>query len=84
MPAKLTLLGAVALTALAGSTLAAEDKIELDTTRIITNEELPGLIYLVPWKDTEAVRVEKQKLVLHDFFGELYDPILPDSATGAP
>lgn len=68
---------AMLLPGLINPALAVEDAIELETTRIITNEELPGLIYLVPWKDIEAARVDNQKLVLHDFFGDLYDPVLP-------
>lgn len=59
------------------SVQAAEDKIELDTTRIKANQELPQILYVVPWKDIENSKGEEQKLVLHDFFGDLYDPVLP-------
>lgn len=56
---------------------AVEDQIELDTTRIKTNDELPGILYLVPWKDIEPTETRQQKLTLHNFFGDLYDPVLP-------
>jgi len=56
---------------------AAEDKIELETTRIKANQELPQILYVVPWKDMESSDEDDQKLVLHDFFGDLYKPVLP-------
>jgi hypothetical protein len=68
---------AVLIVTTAAKAWAIEDSIELETTRIITNEELPGILYLIPWKDVEATRVGKQKLVLHEFFGDLYEPIAP-------
>lgn len=54
-----------------------EDKIELDAMKIIANEELPGVLYLVPWKDTDSAPIDNQQLRLHDFFGDLYEPIMP-------
>lgn len=56
--------------------LAEEDKIELETTRIKANKELPQILYIVPWKDFEAPTGQDRKLTLHDFFGDLYQPIL--------
>lgn len=56
---------------------ADEDQIELDTTRIKANQELPQILYIVPWKDAHESKQDEQKLVLHDFFGDLYDPVLP-------
>ena len=69
----------VAVTALlpARYAIAAEDKIELETTRIKANRELPQILYVVPWKDMESSDEDDQKLVLHDFFGDLYKPVLP-------
>lgn len=58
---------------------ADEDKIELETTRIKANKELPQILYMVPWKDFETPKGKNQKLRLHDFFGGLYDPLLPSS-----
>ena len=56
---------------------SAEDRIELETTRIKGNQELPQILYVVPWKDMESTRDTEQKLVLHDFFGALYTPVVP-------
>lgn len=58
---------------------ADEDEIRMETTRIKANRELPQILYMVPWKDFEAPEGKTQTLKLHDFFGELYDPILPSS-----
>jgi len=33
--------------------LRAEDRIELKTTSIIANKELPKMLYIVPWKNAE-------------------------------
>lgn len=72
----------VAVTALlpAHYAIAAKDKIELETTRIKANRELPQILYVVPWKDMETSEETDQKLVLHDFFGDLYEPVLPSDA----
>lgn len=56
---------------------AVEDRIELETTRIKGNQELPQILYVVPWKDMESGKEADQKLVLHDFFGDLYSPMIP-------
>ena len=56
---------------------SAEDRIELETTRIKGNQELPQILDVVPWKDMETTKDAEQKLVLHDFFGELYSPVVP-------
>jgi len=56
----------------------AEDKIELRTTTIKGNKELPKILYLVPWKDIKKSATTERKLVLHSLFGDLFDPVLPD------
>ncbi|VAW58075.1 hypothetical protein MNBD_GAMMA11-1347 [hydrothermal vent metagenome] len=58
----------------------AEDKIELRTTTIKGNKELPKILYVVPWKDLKKSRKAERKLVLHSLFGDLFDPVLPDQA----
>ncbi|HSX85283.1 MAG TPA: hypothetical protein VLE50_07730 [Cellvibrio sp.] len=67
----------IALVVFALPAWSAEDRIELETTRIKGNQELPQILYVVPWKDMESTKDAEQKLVLHDFFGELYDPVVP-------
>jgi len=55
----------------------AEDEIELQTTIIKGNKELPKILYIVPWKDISTSKVTEHKLVLHSLFGDLFDPVLP-------
>lgn len=53
----------------------AEDKIKLETITIKGNKELPKILYVVPWQEAQRTKQKKQKLKLHRFFGELYEPI---------
>jgi hypothetical protein len=57
--------------------ILAEDKIELRTTVIKGNKELPKILYVVPWKDIKRSKKAERKLVLHSLFGNLFDPVLP-------
>lgn len=61
--------------------LAKEENVEVDATRIKANKDLPKVLYVVPWKDMESNKNTDQKLVLHDFFGDLYDPVLASRTT---
>lgn len=74
MAKKITLFLLVLLTPLAS---LAEDEIQLETTVIRGNKELPKILYIVPWKDMKKSRKADQKLVLHSLFGDLFDPVLP-------
>ena len=58
-------------------TALAEDEIELQTTVIKGNRELPKILYVVPWKDITKSKTTERKLVLHSLFGDLFDPVLP-------
>lgn len=55
----------------------AQDKIELQTTTIKGNKELPKILYIVPWKDLKPSKKNQQELVLHSLFGDLLDPVIP-------
>lgn len=58
-----------------------EESFEVETTRIQSNQELPKILYVVPWKDvTGGTNQTQQKLALHDFFGDLYEPLIPSNA----
>ncbi|MFK5893304.1 MAG: hypothetical protein QM504_08800 [Pseudomonadota bacterium] len=59
------------------STVFSEDTIELRTTTIKGNKELPKILYVVPWKDIKRSKKTERKLVLHSLFGDLFDPVLP-------
>ena len=54
-----------------------EDTIELRTTTIKGNKELPKILYVVPWKDIKKSKKAERKLVLHSLFGDLFKPVLP-------
>lgn len=58
-------------------TVIAEDEIELQTTIIKGNKELPKILYVVPWKDMKKNKSVERKLVLHSLFGDLFDPVVP-------
>ncbi|MCK4707276.1 MAG: hypothetical protein KAU21_01570 [Gammaproteobacteria bacterium] len=55
----------------------AQDKIQLRTTTITGNKELPKILYIVPWKEVKQNKMAERKLVLHSLFGDLFDPVLP-------
>jgi hypothetical protein len=57
----------------------AEDEIKLETITIRGNKELPKILYIVPWQDGKNIEKQEQQLVLHSLFGDLFDPIIPDS-----
>lgn len=56
----------------------AQDVIELDTTTITGNTELPKFLYVVPWQDKKRENTQEQKLVLHNLYGDLFDPVMPN------
>ena len=58
--------------------VAAQDRIELETTTIKGNKELPRVLYIVPWQDVTPTRKPEQELVLHSLFGDLFDPVMPE------
>ena len=58
--------------------IAAEDRLELETTFIKGNKELPQIIYIVPWKDIKSTRKKSQQIVLYSLFGDLFEPMNPE------
>lgn len=53
-------------------------EVEMDTTTIQTHKELPMLLYIVPWKDTELSASDgERQIVIHNLFGDFYDPLFP-------
>ena len=57
--------------------MAEEDEVELETTFIKGNKELPQVLYIVPWKDMKKERSRKEIIVLHSLFGDAFDPVTP-------
>lgn len=62
------------------STLQAEETVQMETTVIKGNKELPQILYIVPWRDLNEERREEQPLVLHSLYGDLFDPVYPEYA----
>lgn len=58
--------------------LHGQEVIELDTTTITGNTELPKSLYVVPWQDREIERQDEHQLSLHNLYGDLFDPRMPD------
>jgi len=59
---------------------AKESKnIELETLKIQGNKELPKMLFIVPWKNSNKSNSKNthQKLVLHSLYGNLFDPVTP-------
>lgn len=53
-------------------------EIEMDATTIKANKELPKLLYIIPWKDTElAEATGERKILIPELFGDFYQPVLP-------
>lgn len=67
----------VSLLVLVSLQAGAQDTIELETTTIKGNKELPKILYIVPWKEVEQSKQEQQRLVLHSLSDDLFDPVLP-------
>ncbi|MCW8987423.1 MAG: hypothetical protein OQK75_07090 [Gammaproteobacteria bacterium] len=53
----------------------SEDRLELETTFIKGNKELPQILYVVPWKDIKRSRNKEQQIILYSLFGDLFDPV---------
>lgn len=63
---------------IAGIPQAVEDRVELETTFIKGNKELPQVLYVVPWQDMKKQRHKEEVIVLHSLFGDLFDPVGPN------
>lgn len=87
--------GATAPAAAAATRTRAQDRLELDTTQITGNRELPRVLYVVPWKRPDlgdlAGRPANSLLdevlapVDRDVFkrqNRYYDALKPDAASG--
>ncbi len=67
---------AVILMSIAGYSFS-DDEVELETTFIKGNKELPQVLYIVPWKEVKKEKGKKKILVLHSLFGDAFDPVTP-------
>lgn len=56
----------------------ADDEVELETTFIKGNKELPQVLYIVPWKDMEKEKRKQETFILHSLFGDAFEPVTPE------
>jgi hypothetical protein len=55
------------------------DKVEMETTTIKGNTELPKILYLVPWKSVDANQKSQHQLILHSLYGDVFTPQVPEA-----
>jgi len=68
----------ISLCIISVTTVQAEDRLELETTFIKGNKEMPQILYVVPWKDIKSSKKKEQQIVLYSLFGDLFEPVNPD------
>lgn len=74
---KLLLISSIAVAVIFQNTVYAEIEIQMDTTTIKGNTELPKIIYIVPWREIKHSKQNEQQFVIHSLYGDLFDPALP-------
>lgn len=62
--------------------LAAQERMELETTIIRGNTEMPQIVTIVPWQDAKTEPQQRQTLVLHSLFGDLFEPVIEEHHLG--
>ena len=67
----------ISLSIISVATVQAEDRLELETTFIKGNKEMPQILYVVPWKDIKSTKKKEQQIVLYSLFGDLFEPVNP-------
>lgn len=56
--------------------VSANNDINTEGSTAEANQELPKILYVVPWKDSKNKNASNPKLVLHNLMGDLYEPQL--------
>lgn len=56
-----------------------EDRVELQTSFIKGNKELPQVLYIVPWQTIKKKKVKAENMVLHSLYGDIFDPVINQS-----
>lgn len=51
------------------------DRVELTTSVIKGNKELPQILYIVPWQEVKKVTKKPKDMVLHSLYGDIFQPI---------
>ncbi|PKG83039.1 hypothetical protein CXF85_11880 [Colwellia sp. 75C3] len=53
------------------------DRVELKTSFIKGNKELPQVLYIVPWQEIKKTTKKPKNMVLHSLYGDIFQPITP-------
>lgn len=59
------------------------DSVEMETTTIKGNTELPKILYLVPWKSVDVNQKSQHQLILHSLYGDVFTPQAPEAPKSA-
>jgi hypothetical protein len=62
---------------------SSQQTLNVETTTIKGNTELPKFLYVVPWQEKRSKSSDTQKVVIHNIYGDLFDPVLPERITPA-
>ncbi|MFT6909757.1 MAG: hypothetical protein ACJAS1_006484 [Oleiphilaceae bacterium] len=54
------------------------DRVELETSFIKGNKELPQVLYIVPWQEIKKSKHKQGKMVLHSLYGDIFQPVTPE------
>ncbi len=55
----------------------SNDTLQMRTTFIKGNKELPQVLYIVPWQELKTKHKKEKTLVLHSLFGDAFEPMIP-------
>jgi len=58
------------------------DRVELTTSFIKGNKELPQVLYIVPWQEVKKITQKPENMVLHSLYGDIFQPITVTELTG--
>ena len=51
------------------------DRVELKTSFIKGNKELPQVLYIVPWQTIKQVKKKASNMELHSLYGNIFQPV---------
>jgi len=54
------------------------DRLELKTSFIKGNKELPQVLYIVPWQEIKKTTKKPENMVLHSLYGDIFQPVTPE------
>lgn len=57
------------------------DRVELTTSFIKGNKELPQVLYIVPWQEVKKTTKKPENMVLHSLYGDIFQPVTSDKLT---